>query len=291
MMQASNFDNEFLIKFGGENHIRVETLTEFLDNYRKLLYKINTVLGYSEEDLIVEVSPPENGSFKIRINPKYENQMLNTLSGIIAGTFSGLLLVWFLGINNNISIEDVSRIISSIPTKNKQEIATQVYNTYQQVDVKQLINQTFITVAKDANITSLGVEQNKTEIINIPKKDFQKFILPENELVETCIEPEKIEIDEISIIIRTVHFEGNAKWGFIWKGYPIRAYLRDERFLERLSSEAFKRGDILKVKLQKMSNFSKELNTYIVDEKSYEILEVLQHTSKSDEMDSIGLFD
>ncbi len=274
-------DNEFLIRFGGESHIRVETLTEFLDSYRKLLYKINNGLGYSDTDLIVEVSPPENGSFKIRISPKYENQLLNTLSGIVAGTLSGLLLVWILTNDNKLSVDDVAKIIESIDSKNKKEITTQVYNIYQKVEVKQTINKTFEIVSKDDNITSLDISQNDKKIINIPKIDFPKYIKSEIELTEEIAETEKIEIDDISIIIKTVHFEGNAKWGFIWNGYPIMASLKDEKLKDRLNFEAFKRGDILKVRLQKRSVFNKDLNTYIVDEKSYQILEVINHISRT----------
>jgi hypothetical protein len=74
-------ENELLIRFGGDNHIRIETLTEFLEKYRFLLYKINNGLGYSDSDLIVEVYPPEEGSFKIRLSPKYENLILGIFGG------------------------------------------------------------------------------------------------------------------------------------------------------------------------------------------------------------------
>ena len=56
------------IKFGGDGNIKVDTLTEFLNNYLQLINLINNELGYNPNDMIIVVSPPENGSFKIKLN-------------------------------------------------------------------------------------------------------------------------------------------------------------------------------------------------------------------------------
>jgi hypothetical protein len=272
--------NEFLIQFGGDSHILVETLTEFLNKYSKLLYDINTQLGYSYNDLIIEVSPPENGSFKIRLSPKYENHLLGTISGIVAGTLSGLILAWILSSDKVLSVEDVQRLIESMETQQEIEIVNNVYNLYQRVDIRQTLNQTFQIVDKDKNIESLDISHNDREIINIPKSEFKKYIKPQSELIEEATETERVEVEQVDLIVKTVHFEGEAKWGFIWRGYPIRATIKDERFIDKLNTEAFKRGDILKVRLQKRSVFNDDLNTYIVDEKSYVIIEVIKHVSR-----------
>lgn len=286
-------ENELLIRFGGGNHIRIETLTEFLDKYRFLLYKINNGLGYSESDFIVEVYPPEEGSFKIRLSPKYESQILNTFSNLVATTFAGLIILWASSQNENkLSISDVERIIERVNQNNNKEVVNQVYNNYQLTEVKQTLNQTFETVSKDGTISSLDVSLNNKEVINIPKADFHKYINKDTILAEEIVEKEKYEILEASIIIKTVHFEGNAKWTFIWNGYPIKASVKDSNFIGRMNSEAFKRGDLLKVKLQKRSVYSEDLNTYIVDEKSYEIVEVIKHSStQENKMTSLNLED
>lgn len=273
--------DEFLIRFGGDSHIKVETLTTFLENYRKLLYDINAQLGYSDNDLIVEVSPPENGSFKIKLSPKYENHLLGTVSGIVAGTLSGLIIAWILSSDKKLTIEDVQKIIESMESKQETEIVTNVYKIYQKVDVKQTLNQTFQIVDNDGNIESLDITQNEREILNIPKADFKKYIKPQSEIIEEIIETEKVEIEQISLIVKTVHFEGAAKWGFVWRGYPIKASIKDMEFLDKLNTEAFKRGDILNVRLQKRSVYNEDLKTYIIDEKSYEIIEVIEHKSRN----------
>lgn len=288
MILLTSHREEFLIRFGGDTHIRVETLTDFLSGYRKILYEINSQLGFSEGDLIVEVSPPEEGSFKIKLSPKYENHLVGTLSGIVAGTLSGLLLAWILSSDKVLSIEDVQKIIESTTPTNQTEITNNVYNIYQKVEIKQTLNNTFKVLENDDNINSLDISQNEKEIINIPKTDFKKYIKAKSEIVEEDIETEKIENVEISLIVKTIHFEGNAKWAFIWRGYQIKASIKDEEFLKKLNTEAFKRGDILRVELQKRSVYNEDLGTYIIDENSYEIIKVIKHNS-NDERDNLKL--
>lgn len=277
-------NNELEIRFGGDKHIKLETLTDFLEKYKELLYQINNDLGLTKSDLIIEVSPPEEGSFKIKLNPKYENLLLNTMSSIVAGTLAGLLILWVSNNDNKFSIEDIQEILSVIDSRNKKEIVAQVHKHYQRIEIKQTINQSFKIISNDKNIKSLGISHKAKEIINIKRSDYDEHIIEDIPLAEEVIETEIIENDIVSIIIKTVHFEGEAKWGFIWKGYSIKASVKDKSFLNKLNSEPFKRGDILEVKLQKRRVLNKDLNTYVVDERSYVILEVLNHKSKSEEI-------
>lgn len=274
-------ENEFLIRFGGSNNIRVETLTDFLLSYRELLYSINNGLGYSPDDLIVEVSPPIEGSFKIKINPKYKNVLIGSVCTLLTGTLSGLLVVWISNTNKNLSIEDVEKILK-YQKRDKVEI-TNIYNVYQSPDIRQALRKSFIAVSNDENIDSLDITKDDVSIISVPKADFTKYVCEECDSNIILKEPVKSFDVEATIIIKTVHFEGEAKWGFIWNGSPIKANIKDEKFLERLNNESFKRGDRLKVRLKKKTVFNNELDTYVVDERGYEILEVLDHASKNDD--------
>jgi hypothetical protein len=65
--------SQITIRFGGKGNINVETLTSFLEQYKQVLFQINNELGHNPNDLIVEVSPPENGSFKIKLKSKYKD--------------------------------------------------------------------------------------------------------------------------------------------------------------------------------------------------------------------------
>lgn len=240
-------ENELLIKFGGENTIKVETLTSFLDSYAYIFHRINTEIGYQPEDLVIHVSPPIEGSFKIKISPKYENLALKTLGGVVTGTMVGVLIAW-MSPSSSISKDDIDELITKhahlIPSDN----AKYINNIYQDVNVKQIINQTFIVVGKDPNVDSLEIRKDNYEVLSVPRKDFSKYI--KNDVVENGSKKEEERKENAVLIIKTIHFEGKSKWGFIHNGNSFKATIKDQDFLRKLKDEPFKKGDKLSVKLQ-----------------------------------------
>lgn len=282
-------NNQLTIKFGGDGNIRVETLTDFLDQYKQVLYLINSELGYKVEDMIVEVSPPENGSFKIKIKSKYKDLILDKMGDLSVGVLLGLIAIISANLNNdNITIEKVNELLEQRELTNK-ELPKIVTNVYQNTGAKQKIQQTFIIVNNDENITDLKIEQNEKEFLNIDKSEFARIIesqsITESEEIQEC----DILTDEATLIIKTIHFEGQAKWAFIFRGYPIKASIKDSDFFEKLNNEAFRKGDVLKVILSRKRNFDEDLQTYIVDQSSYTIDKVLKHSSKMDNQGRLNL--
>ena len=195
-------DNQLTIRFGGEGNIRVETLTDFLDNYKNLLYQINQEFGYSINDLVIEVSPPENGSFKIKISPKYNDLLLKSLTTLVVSTLSGLILYHATRQDENSSFEEVKNILEKQDIKDK-EIAQKVYNIYQNTGTQQKINQTFVIVNNDANISGLQIERDHKNVININQKEITELI--ENTKIIESDELPKIEIisDEQILVINS----------------------------------------------------------------------------------------
>ncbi|MEP2024928.1 MAG: hypothetical protein ABJH98_20075 [Reichenbachiella sp.] len=274
--------NQITVKFGGDGNIKVETLTEFLRGYKDLLHLINTELGYAPNDLIIEVSPPENGSFKIKLAPKYQNVLLNAAAGLVVSTLSGVLVYHMTKPSSTSDINTVEEILKKNDLTEKN-LSKNVYNVYHNSGAHQTINQTFITVNGDGNITDLNIKRDDKEIIDVKKEQLTELISTDSE--STFEEPAKEDIltDEAVLVIKTIHFEGQGKWAFIFRGYPIRAIIKDEKFLSKLNNEPFTKGDTLKVLLSRKRTFDEELQTYLVDQTSYVIEEVLEHKSKLDE--------
>lgn len=280
--------DHLIIKFGGAGNIRVETLTDFLEEYKDLLYLINTELGYKANDLVIEVSPPENGSFKIKINPKYKDLILDKIGDLSVGVLLGLIAIYAATITDKKDLEEIKTILEQKQIQDK-EVPKIVYNIHRNSGAQQKIQQTFIIVNKDENITDLKIETKEREIISIPKRDFSKVIenlsINQNESVPQT----DILTDEATLIIRTIHFEGQAKWAFIFRGYPIKASIKDSDFVDRLNNEAFRKGDALKVILSRTRNYDESMQTYIVDQSSYVIDKVLEHKSKKDNQNRLNL--
>lgn len=281
-------ENQITIRFQGDGNIKVQTLTDFLNNYKQLLYQINTNLGYAPDDLVIEVYPPENGSFKINLSPKYQNAILKTVGAIVATTLSGLLVYHLTQPSQPATIEQIETILEEKGISDK-DLPKNVRNLYHYSGANQTINQTFIIVDGDEKITGLTIDQDETEIINIPKARIKEFISDSLQIEEQEQPKEDTLTDEAILVIKTIHFEGNAKWAFIFRGYPIKAVIRDEKFIERLNNEPFRKGDSLKVILSRKRHFDEDLQTYIVDQSSYSIDKVLEHTSKDDNSNQLSI--
>jgi hypothetical protein len=284
-----SINNQLTIRFGGEGNIKVETLTNFLNEYKELFLLINKELGYTPDDFSIEVSPPENGSFKIKLKPKYKDLLFDKLGDLSVGVLLGILAFATAGISKSSDIDEIKKLLVEKEIT-ETEAPQMVQNIIQNTGARQNIRQTFIIVNDDENITGLKIEKQDKEIINIPRKNFSKYIensTEESENQEIIVESD-IFTDDASLVIKTLHFEGQAKWGFVFRGYPIKASIKDTDFQEKLGSESFCKGDVLKVRLSRKRNYDKELQTFIVDQNSYVIEKVLDHISKRNTQSKIG---
>ncbi|RYJ51094.1 hypothetical protein DR871_014325 [Flavobacterium petrolei] len=280
-------NNQLTIKFGGDGNIKIETLTDFLDEYKDLLYLINTELGYKSDDLTIEVSPPENGSFKIKIKSKYKDLILDKLGDLSVGVLLGLIAIYSANSGNKKDLEEIKMILEQKEIKDK-DVPNIVYNIYNNSAAQQKIQQTFIIVNNDENVTNLKIEHKESEIINIPKSEFTNLIKSLSVTELETIPQSDVLTDEATLIIKTIHFEGQAKWAFIFRGYLIKASIKDPNFINKLNNEAFRKGDALKVILSRKRNFDESLQTYIIDQNSYVIDKVIDHKSKTDDQRKIN---
>jgi hypothetical protein len=279
-------NNQLTIKFGGDGNIRIETLTDFLEQYKQILYLINSELGYKPEDMIVEVSPPENGSFKIKIKSKYKDLILDKMGDLSVGVLLGLIAIFSANMDK-VTLEDVEKLLQKKELAQK-DIPKVVNNIYLNSGARQKIQQTFIIVNNDENITNLKLDKNDKEVLSIDRSQFTDIINSYSDSEADEVKLSDILTDEVTLIIKTIHFEGQAKWGFVFRGYPIKASIKDPDFFGRLNNEAFRKGDVLRVTLSRKRNYDQDLQTYIVDQSSYVIDKVIEHKSKNDNQNKIN---
>lgn len=274
-------ENQLTITFGGQGNIKVETLTDFLNNYKNLLFEINQELGYSQNDLVIEVSPPENGSFRIKISPKYEKVILNSLAALVVTTLSGIIIYHSTKPDSqDDSLEEIRKVLEKRNITDPK-IQKNVYNVYNNYGAKQQIHQTFVIVDNDQNITKLKIQKDHQEIIELNKSELSKISsTPIIEKIKNT--DENLIVDNATLIVKTIHFEGKGKWAFIFRGYPIKAIISDEEFKKKLNNEAFRKGDSLEVILSRKQYFDEDLQTFIVDQNSYSVVKVIRHISRFD---------
>lgn len=270
-----NYEPDLIIKFGGAGNIKIETLTKFLEEYKKLLYIINAEFGYSEEDLSLEVSPPEKSSFKIQIHPRYKKQILAGIGTLAINVLGGIILY------HTTKSENPEKANEIITNNENGKIINKIYNSEQG---KQIVNQTFILVDNDENINGLELDKEGERLISLNKKEISQIVSNNENQDKESTEIETFDIlnDKQTLILKTIHFEGQAKWAFIFKGYNIKATMNDEEFLKQMNNISFKKGDILTVILSRKRIYDEVLNTFIVDQNSYKIEKVLNHSNNAE---------
>jgi hypothetical protein len=190
--------------------------------------------------------------------------------------------------NDNNTLEEIKILLEKQNIKHP-DVIKNVYSIYINTGAEQKIQQTFVIVDNDENITNLKIDKDDVEIINVSKNDFSKLINRIEEI--NVIEEPKTDVlkDEAQLVVKTIHFEGNAKWVFVFRGYPIKALIKDPEFIKKLNNEAFRKGDTLKVLLARNRTYDEDLQTYIVDQNSYVIEKVIDHISKVDNQKKLDL--
>jgi len=111
-------------------------------------------------------------------------------------------------VSNEDTLEEVKTILENKDIVDKEE---------QNIIAQQKTQQTFIIVENDENVTDLKIENHDKEVINISRNEFPELIkqhvitkikdLPQTDLLT----------DKATLIFKTIHFEGHAKWEFVFR--------------------------------------------------------------------------
>lgn len=79
-------------------------------------------------------------------------------------------------------------------------------------------------------------------------------------------------------------WEASNKWGFVWNGLKIQAYIKDDNFFKRVDSgEKFAKGDSLIADIKVYQIYEHSIGNWIND--YYEITEIKKHTSRPEQVE------
>lgn len=152
---------------------------------------------------------------------------------------------------------------------NKLDLFTDV-NTSNEIKKKQ--NSIYKSMSCNEDIRSFAIEKKDNDAIttlgNVPKEDFNKFILPEPQKEE--IIDENATIDIISPVLSDT---SRLNWDGIYKRKHISFSMGDKEFKERIMSENLQFGanNILSARLK----YTKTTDEHgIVDFSNYSVIEV-----------------
>lgn len=293
-IQIQEFEESFVIYLGGESstinaYTLASTLISFADAARVANDLINP--GYNIE---VQVIALGDGSFKTKIKAKYEDAKnlftKEDLKTIVLSVIAAFLFQYTLApdLEINVNVNDDSVIIKQddkeivVP----REVHDKLKEVEQSEKFKKEIGNTFSTIENDSSISSFGIQKDMDTPkppIEIPKENFPQLSALVNE--ESDSEERSVTQIENVQILRAILEKGTRMWQFSWKGIRISAPVLDENFYQKFYNHEIKiaPGDALKVKLKIHQKRNEVAGIYV--NKKYEVVEVLDYTSRSEQID------
>jgi hypothetical protein len=140
----------------------------------------------------------------------------------------------------------------------------------------RLFQRAFTFAERDASITEIRyrMPNDRRPIARVPRADFRKF--QELITVETLLDPRQTSTREV-LVIRSVAFDPELVWHFVWQGRMISCVIHDDEFLSRVRDrrETFRSGDRLVVQLDRTQEYDATVRTHT--DKRFSITRVYEH--------------
>lgn len=287
VVNLKEFEESFVIHFGGNfQRINAYTLASTLVSFADAAKSANLVVnpGY-EIEVVVEALG--SGSFKAKLKAVYSglnNLFTNQTSRtIVLSIMASYIYQQTLAPDDQVNvIVDETQVV--IEQREKTIIIPrEVHDAMKQVekseDFKKNISRTIESVEKDEQIEYIGIAKDLDEPnprIEIPRSSFSRLTItneqPDNSKSE-------IEIAELQIK-RAILVRSRRRWEFVWRGVTISAPVLDSQFYDDFFAHriTIAPGDSLKVKLKIYQ--SRDRDTGIYTNSSYEVVEVIEHKPK-----------
>ncbi len=277
---------EFIINYNTDNdYIKLDTLVVTQSNILMVLRLIQREI-YPEDEILIKVKNTQPGSFGLSELFEIVRVGLPLAPAIFTGSNiqiarelfkyidSILKLKIFLKGKEPEGVKQEGNNITVIGDNNKVfNINGNVYDIIKRdIKLDQALRETFRELEGDDSIKGIDVIVEKEKVIEAKKEEF-KYIADKNRCLNEE-EGEEIVDVRLAIIKPILDSKKKWKWGFIYNGRTINAYVKDEDFIKRVeeSRVKFGHGDVLEVKMKIVKKYDKELTIYIED--SFEIIEV-----------------
>ena len=291
-MSAISIDNNFKIKFDGQEHqLDANTLINSLIHISSIIQEVNSYYN-SGKKIEIKIKALEKGSFLINIElvESALEHLKNLLTkdnveyaAAIIGSVIGLVeLKKFLKGKKAKSVDEKTNEKVRIENEEGEVIYIEnfTYNIYQNSPIiKDALAQNFETLDNDPNITAFEItDKNEVSLIRVEKVEFDGMSIKSDEITNG----ERVLIEAANLNILRLSFEGNLKWDFYYKGNKISAKILDKTFYELIDKgQSFAKGDILEVELQINQIWEEAVNTFI--NKSYSVTKILRHIPRNEQ--------
>lgn len=270
------------IKFEGQEHqIDANTLISILIHYSTIITEANKELSGGSKDVTVKINAIEKGSFILDIGLQesilgiFSSGSVNYLASLITVSSA----VFFL--YNKFRGRPVSNgeVKNTVDVKIKGENNTVTINNltkiYNNRVVREAISASIEKANNDPNVEGISISGEKVIPVTFKKEDFENLIYTDFDR-EQDRPQEKDEYVDAKLIITGLNFEKGKKWSFIYNGFSISMFVKDDALMNQIDNGArFGKGDAIRVKMKIVQKYIPEFNTY--QNKSYRIEEFYEH--------------
>lgn len=291
VVEIAEFENTVVIHFDTDDtRINAYTFASTLTAFADAAKAANASLyPGSEIEIVVEALGP--GSFRAQIRALYsaaKNLFADQLiTGVVIGVIGNYIYERTLAVDDKVVVEIKTDEVIVERGQDRIIVPRVVYDSTRQVEKNpqfvRSMNKTFEAVAADQKINGIGLVSS----MNSPPP---KIPISRSSLVQLASmlidEPEsRIVTEEAELqIVRAILRKSNRRWEFVWRGITIAAPVLHEGFYHEFFAHkiTIAPGDTLKVILGIRQ--SKDLETGIYTNVSYEVLEVREHIPRVRQM-------
>lgn len=286
---------EFNINIGVPNHdVNSDTFLTSLTSITNIISVVNKDISPSRK-LEIRVKALKTGSFEctcfvkdivevgVALMPALASADLTYYKDLLSITIDILKIKQFL------NGEEPSKV-----EQNGDGVNVGIYNNHGDVtyvdkrsyhyyannqEVNDEVSKNFEKLNADSEVKSFKLEASDKSF-QADRNDFpvlqQKNVVDEQKIQERIFKDQELHMFKLV-------WEPSNKWGFVWNGVKIQAFIKDDNFFKRIDSgEKFAKGDQLVADIKVYQTYDPSIDSYIND--SYEVIKVNKHTPRPEQI-------
>ena len=288
---------EFTLNIGVKNHdVNSDTFLTSLTCITEIIGLINNDLSPSKK-LEVRVKTLNEGSFECSC---FIQNAITCISAVLPAIVHADLGYYKELIATLIDILKIKKFLKGTPASKEEIINTgegvliklencdgntitiqqKTYNYYQKNQaINNAMTKNFEKLNADNEVSTYSVKTEWAEFYS-DRNDFptlqQKRVIDEKETRGV------LKNDQSLNMLKLV-WDSSNKWGFVWNGLKIQAYIKDDNFFKKIDAgEKFAKGDVIIADIKIYQLYDHSINNWIND--SYEIATIKDHLPRAEQI-------
>lgn len=287
---------EFNLSIGVPNHdVNSDTFLTSLTCITDIISVINNDLSPSRK-LEIRVKALKPGSFECScfiqdfitnasaLLPIVTNLDLEYYKEIIDIVIDILRIKQFLKGNEAVKQEKINNGVT-LKIENSHgntiNVNSKAYNYYftNQI-VNDAVGKNFEKLNADDEVSTFSLKTEENQF----KSDRNDFhILQQKRIVDEKKIKEVVYQDQLLYMFKLV-WDSSNKWGFVWNGAKIQAYIKDNNFFKRIDKgEKFAKGDTITADIKIYQIYDHSIDNWLND--TFEIVAIKKHVPRAEQIE------